>query len=179
MRTAAIGGTYLRIAEADWDDALDASFAQAAGGRWNAPASHNTLYLNADEVTARANLRANFAGLPYGPEDLNPAHAPHLVEVAVPTGEACELRTADGLAEVALPTTYPANADGDLVPWKDCQPIGARALAAGLDGIACRSTAEGGREELAFFPQAHRPPATQRNRHEFADWYWTVPDRPG
>lgn len=173
MRVCEIGGMYLRVADAGWADPLDATHAQRAGGRWNAPDTHATLYLNAGERTARANVRAQFAGLPYGPEDLDPAEAPHLVHVAVPEGHACELRTTDGLAEVGLPSTYPDDDRGDRVPWGTCQPIGAQAHAHGLDGVACRSAAAGGVEELAWFPREDRPSAAALERLEFPDWYWT------
>ncbi len=167
-----IGGAYLRVADANWADPLDSTFAQAAGGRWNAPNAHPVLYLNTDEQTARANVRAKFEGLPYGPEDLDPADAPHLVEVDVPHGEVCELRTDAGLAQLHLPTTYPLTADGSIVAWAACQPIGAQVYEAGLDGIACRSAAPGGDEELAWFPQPGRPEVKAGPRREFPDWYW-------
>lgn len=172
MIRAGIGGTYLRVADADWADPLDPSFAQATGGRWNAPNAYPVLYLNADERTARANVRAKFDGLPYGPEDLDPADAPHLVDVAVPDGEACELRTDASLTQAGLAATYPLEADGSIVPWETCQPIGARVHGAGLDGIACRSAAPGGEEELAWFPQPGRPEVSAGPRREFPDWYW-------
>lgn len=173
MRLTDIGGTYLRVADAEWVDPLDTSFAQADGGRWNAPGAHPVLYLNADETTARANVRAKFTGLPYGPEDLDPADAPHLVEVAVPEGRACELRTDDGLTAVGLPTTYPQYPNGEPVDRDVCQPIGARIYEDERDGIACRSAATGGGEELAWFPQPRRPTASALRRHEFPDWYWS------
>lgn len=172
MNQTEIGGTYLRVADANWTDPLDSSFAQASGGRWNAPGAHPVLYLNADERTARANVRAKYEGLPYGPEDLDPADAPHLLDVVVPQGDACELRTDGGLGQLALPATYPRTADGSFVPWTVCQPIGAQVYEAGLDGIACRSAAPGGDEELAWFPQADGPSVSAGIRREFPDWYW-------
>lgn len=165
-------GSFLRVAEADWTDPLDTSFSQLGGGRWNAPRTHPTLYLNADEVTARANVRAKFRRLPYGPEDLDPADAPHLVEVAVPAGQACELRTDDGLVAVGLPATYPVDRIGESVSWDACWPIGAQAYEGELDGVACRSAAPGGLEELAWFPQPGRPVPSILTRREFPDWYW-------
>jgi hypothetical protein len=172
MNLAEIGGTYLRVADADWTDPLDSSFAQRQGGRWNAPRSHPTLYLNADKGTAHANVRVKFAGLPYGPEDLDPAEAPHLVEVAVPDGVACELRTNEGLAAVGLPVTYPEDEDEEPVRWDVCQPIGAQAYEQQHDGVACKSAAPGGIEELAWFPLPRRPEVSVLRRHEFPDWYW-------
>jgi len=167
-----IAGTYFRVADADWADPLDSNFAQASGGRWNAPNAHQVLYLNANDQTARANVRAKFEGLSYGPEDLDPADAPRLVDVDIPHGEACELRTDEGLSQLGHPSTYPLAVDGSIVPWATCQPIGAQVHEAGLDGIACRSAAPGGHEELAWFPQPGRPDVSAGTRREFPDWYW-------
>lgn len=175
MNLTEVGGTYLRVADPDWSDPLDSNFAQTAGGRWNAPGAHPVLYLNADEQTARANVQAKFDGLPYGPEDLDPADAPHLIDVVVPDGEACELRTDAGLAEVALPATYPQMTDGSIVSWAACQPIGAQVYEAGLVGVACRSAAPGGVEELAWFPQPDSPAVSAGPVREFPDWYWGTP----
>lgn len=172
MKLTDIGGTYLRVADADWIDPLETDFSQVMGGRWNAPGTHPALYLNVDKATAHANVRANFHGLPYGPEDLDPADAPHLVEVAVPDGQGCEVRTDEGLAAVGLPTSYPQMATGDPVSWGDCQLVGALVHEQELDGVACRSAAPGGVEELAWFPQSGRPVAAVLDRHEFPDWYW-------
>ncbi len=172
MISTPIGGTYSRVADPDWADPVDASFAMEAGGRWNAPGSHPVLYLNADVVTARANVAAKFVGLPYGPEDLAPEAGPHLVDVAVPDGTAWELRSDDGLVAVGLPTTYPDDGHGGTVGWEACQPIGATAHQEGSDGIACRSAAPGGTHELAWFPRASRAAAAVLGRRSFTGWYW-------
>lgn len=167
-----IGGLYLRVAEADWSDPLDTTFAEDRGGRWNAPGSYPVLYLNADRETARANVRAKFAGLPYGPEDLDPIDAPHLVEVVVPDGRGCDLRPDVGLAAVGLPVTYPDDGSGQVVGWGPSQAVGLEAYDRGLDGVACRSAAPGGHDELAWFPRPDRPRASAGGRFEFPDWYW-------
>lgn len=167
-----IGGSYLRVADANWSDPLDASFAKDHGGRWNAPGSYPVLYLNADRETARANVRAKFAELPYGPEDLDPLDAPHLVEVMVPDGRGCDVRPDAGLAAVGLPTTYPDDGSGQLVGWGPCQTVGREAHERDLDGVACRSAAPGGNEELAWFARPERRQASAGARLEFPDWYW-------
>lgn len=175
MNLADIGGTYLRVADPDWADPLETSYGKQTGGRWNAPDTHPTLYLNANRQTARAYVQHKHQGLPYGPEDIDPAQGPHLVEVSVPDGTAAELRTDAGLHAVGLPASYPLGDDGQPVPWSACWPIGARAFADQLDGIACRSATAGGTEELAWFAQPTRPSATALSRSEFPDWYWTTP----
>ena len=173
-----IGGTYLRLADPGWVDPLDATFAASSGGRWNpapgAPGTPSggilTLYLNADMQTARANARARLKGLPYGPEDLDPATAPVLVDVSVPDGQGWDLRFDEGLAAVALAETYPVAADGTPIGWARCQPIGLDAWRNGADGIACRSAAEGGNEELAWFGR-NKGPVSSTPR-SFDVWYW-------
>lgn len=60
---------------------MDPVSAAHEGGRWNPPGSFGVLYLNLGEDVARANVARLFAGLPYGPEDLDPDTAPMLVEV--------------------------------------------------------------------------------------------------
>lgn len=67
-----------------------------------------------------------FVGLPYGPEDLDPATAPLLVGVDVPDGEATDAYTEAGLASLGLSATYPHDTTGDVIPHHTCQPIGRR-----------------------------------------------------
>lgn len=87
------GHEWHRICEASWADPLDATFAEAHGGRWNPPGSWRTLYLNEDLVTARLNLDLFIAGWPYEPEDLNDTSGPHLAVATVPRNQAvtCQL----------------------------------------------------------------------------------------
>ena len=58
MRTEILpeGHVWFRIAEKDWTDPLDPTYAAVRGGRWNPPNSHPTLYFNEDRITARLNL---------------------------------------------------------------------------------------------------------------------------
>jgi hypothetical protein len=169
VRTTPIDGVYYRVADPDWADALDPSFAAArAGQRWN-PAGLPCLYLNRDESTARANVARRFVGLPYGPTDLDPATAPLLVEVDLPAGVAADAATDEGLVDLGLPTTYPLDRHGQPVPHATCQPIGRRVFDVGLDGIDCRSAAPGGGRELAWFPRDAA--AIERRRRPFDEWW--------
>ncbi len=129
------------------------------------------MYLNADLRTARANARAKLNGLPYGPEDLDPATAPLLVDVNIPDGEAWDLRSDEGLAAVGLPNTYPLDASGKEIGWGVCQPIGLEAWESESDGVACRSAADGGTEELAWFVRTLAASATAPR--SFDEWYWS------
>ncbi|MDA8068433.1 MAG: hypothetical protein M0T77_07460 [Actinomycetota bacterium] len=83
MLTVQRGGRYHRVADPSWQDPLDGTYAAHNGGRWNAPASHPAVYLCATIPVARAIVNHNLAGLPYGPEDLQPAAAPLLLDVHV------------------------------------------------------------------------------------------------
>ena len=166
------GGVYVRVADPDWGDPLSGEYAKERGGRWNAPGSFPVVYLNGDERVARANVLFRFAGLPYGPEDLEPSAAPVLVSTAVPEDEFIDVVTGAGCAAAGLPATYPTAADGGAVPHEVCQPVGQTAWEAGSPGIACRSAAPAappGGEELARFDRGERLMPLEIRR--FADWF--------
>lgn len=167
--TSPIGGRYFRVVDWHWHDPLDASHAaRPPGGRWNA-AGMQCLYLNADVETARANVRQRFAGRPISIEDVDPAIAPHLVEVEIPFGTAADAFSDAGLKALGLPDTYPHGHDETIVPHSKCQPIGYSAFAAGLNGIDCRSAAPGGTRELAWFPDTDAPRLLSRRPHP--EWW--------
>ncbi len=153
MLEVAIGGRCLRVADPDWTDPLDATFAaQPPGQRWNPPGLE-CLYLNRDHVTARANVARLYEDKPYGPEDLDPATAPTLIEVTIPDGVAADAYTSAGLTDLGLPVSYPLDGSGVIITHAVCQPLGQGALDAGLDGVEARSAATGGDRELAWFPK--------------------------
>ena len=169
MLTVPIGGLYYRVADPDWADPLDPSFASVhPGQRWNPPGLA-CLYLNHDMATAHANVMRRFAGLPYGPEDLDPVTAPLLVGVDVPVGEAADAYTTAGLAAAGLPTTYPYDTAGEPIPHRVCQPVGRTAYHARLDGVDCRSAASGNGRELAWFPRGAT--ASETSRLVFSHWW--------
>ncbi len=169
MNTTPIGGRYYRVANPEWADPVDASFAaRFPGQRWNPPGL-SCLYLNHDVATARANVYRQFRGLPYSPESLEPAMAPQLVEVEIPSGQAADAHSDEGLAAVGLPATYPQDPSGGVVPHEVCQPIGQAAHDANLDGVDYRSAAPGGTRELAWFPR-HTPPVPTALR-PFDQWW--------
>lgn len=168
MQTVPIAGVYYRVADPDWADPLDPLFAAAQGQRWNPPGLP-CLYLNRDEATARANVLRLYVGLPYGPEDLDPATAPLVLEVEVPDGTAADAFTDDGLLALGLPTTYPTDVHGALVPRDVCQRIGQSVFDGGLDGVDCRSAAVGGDRELAWYPRDAA--VTVVTRRAFEEWW--------
>lgn len=169
------GWCWWRIAEAGWTDPLDPAYARARGGRWNPPDSFPTLYLNEDQVTARANLRRFIADWPYEPEDLRADNGPVLVGATLPRDQTvADAHTPAGLAALDLPASFPRLRDGSLVGHDRCQPIGAAVHAAGLRGIRARSaqTPDGAGRELAWFPAGARSRARRVRVLGFADWFW-------
>jgi hypothetical protein len=166
------GGEYNRLAEPNWEDPLDTSFARSTGGRWNPPGSFEVLYLNRDERVARLQADHRLAGQPYGIEDLEPAGQHDLVVVDVPEAERLDCVTDRGLEAVGLPSSYPRSPDGEMVGHDVCQEIGQRAYDAAHTGIACRSAATGATpsdEELALFvPHAA---LDVKERRRFNAWY--------
>ena len=169
------GHTWWRIADPQWHDPLDPSFAQRQGGRWNPPGSFPTLYVNEDRVTARLNLRAFIAQWPYEPEDLRDDNGPILVGATLPRNQrVCDAHSRAGVRAAGLPAAYPVDASGNLVPRTRCQPIGIEAKAARLRGIRARSaqTRDGAGRELAWFPSSTRSIARRLRTQGFDYWFW-------
>ncbi len=177
MRTIARGGAYVRVADPSWRNPLDGAFAQAAGGRWNAPGAFKVVYLCRSVSVARAVVFQQLEPHPYGPEDLNPSTAPVLVQASVRRERFADAVSARGLESMGLPGSYPRDGRGRIVAWSRCRPLGEEAWAAGHPGIACRSaapTAPAGGEELAWFQRGRRRLRARRTR-PFAEWFW-APD---
>ncbi|WP_419945022.1 RES domain-containing protein [Candidatus Poriferisodalis sp.] len=167
--TSGIGGRYLRVVDWRWRDPLDASHsARPPGGRWNPPGLQ-CLYLNADIDTARANALSRFDDRPVNIHDVDPASAPHLVEIEIDDGTALDAFTSQGIAAAGLPAGYPTGTDGRTVPRSQCQPIGHQAHSVGLNGVDCRSAAVGGNRELAWFPDTGN--ARMISRKPMNEWW--------
>lgn len=166
------GHRWLRVADSDWVDPLDASFAAERGGRWNPPGSYPTLYLNEDLTTARAQVTALLAGSPVEPDDLDAgfdlvlATLPRSQDVADAVGD-------DGLRAVDLPVTYPRYRNGQPVRHDVCHTIGEQVHGAGLRGVHARSAAteDGSGRELAWFPARASSRASMVERLLFRDWW--------
>ena len=127
MRTLRRDGTYFRLAEPDWIDPLDASTlsARAADGPARRVRCHLPQRQRAHQSATAAD---NLAGLPYGPEDLDPSEQDDLVTVEVPTRAHFDWISEGVLAAVALPASYPRHCNGGPVTDATCQPIGRRAF---------------------------------------------------
>ena len=169
------GHSWLRIADAEWSDPLDPTYAQRKGGRWNAPGSHATLYLNEDILTARVNLIAFVSRWPYEPEDLRNDTGPVLVEARLPRHQTVvDVHTADGVAAVGLPNTYPLARSGEVIPHERCQLVGSAVKEAEFRGVLCRSANQplGAGRELAWFPASRRSRATHLGSTPYEDWFW-------
>jgi hypothetical protein len=173
MRRVRRGGAYFRIADLGWADPLSAVYSLTRGGRWNRPGSFRVLYLNRDLQTSRANLARKFTGRPYGPEMLDPAQGPVLIETTVTDTGFVDAVTDEGCVDLGLPVTYPLDDEGKEVGGDRCQPIGSRAWDAGKSGIACRSAATHDRagEELALFVRAGEPALPVDRRLAFDAWF--------
>jgi hypothetical protein len=171
MPTLRRGGTYFRLADPGWIDPLDASYSRRTGGRWNPPGA---FYLNDGVPTSRLQVLHKLAGLPYGPEDLDPSEQHDLITMEVPTLTHLDCISDDGLASVALPASYPRHRNGRPVTHATCQPIGQRAYQRQLAGVACRSAAANAtpdNQELALFDRATGPHPTATERTPFAAWW--------
>ena len=166
---------WLRIADRDWKDPLDPLFAARRGGRWNSRGGHLTLYLNEDVTTARVNLMTFVADWPYEPEDLRNDTGPILVSARLPRRQlVADAHSAEGLAELGLPPSYPVDKGGSPIGHDLCQPIGDRVHAKGLRGVLCRSanSLHGAGRELAWFPATARSRATVVSILPFTVWFW-------
>lgn len=191
MRTGHCEGRFVRVADPDWDNPLDGTWAQRRGGRWNAPGSHATVYLNGSLAVARVNARAmlrrrTLAGMPFGFEDLDPAGLPVLVTTRIAPSEVCECVTDEGVIEAGLPVSYPLDESGAVVAHARCQPVGAAAVAAGLCGVWARSAAavsggdgpvgvsvDSADAELAWFPVNGGELVVDGRPVPFDEWFWT------
>ena len=174
MRTIRRGGEYLRIADPGWADYLDGRYARERGGRWNPRRSFPVVYLNRSVAVARANLYRKLANQPYGPEDLDPEHAPLLVTTQVRPARYADVITNRGCESAGLPTTYPRDSRGREVGWMAWQAVGQAAWDAALAGVACRTaarTAPPGGEELAWFQRGGRRLRATRTL-TFEEWFW-------
>lgn len=161
------------MADPDWLDPLDPSFAAEHGGRWNPPGSFLTLYLNEDLMTARAQVIALLAGSPVEPDDLDPGF--DLVVGTLPRSQnVADGLSDEGLRRLGLPATYPRFANGRPVRHEACQPVGVEIHEAGLRGVHARSaaTADGEGRELAWFPARATSRASLVSRLPFDDWWF-------
>jgi RES domain-containing protein len=168
---------WYRVADSAWTDPLDPTYADRAGGRWNAPGDGPTLYLNADRETARAQIPRMLRGTAIDVEDLRDDAPFVLVPVRLPARQRVADATTDtGLTALGLPRSYPARRDGTEVPWSVCRRSAAVVRRARLRGVLARSAALPDGRELAWFP-ARTARATSAGATEaFATW--RHPDAP-
>jgi hypothetical protein len=162
------------VADPDWADPLDSTWAERLGGRWNPPGSFRTLYLNVDPTTARSQLTKLLRGSPVRVEDLDDG-AYVLVAATLPRNQTCAEALSDaGLMALGLPASYPLDRRGHTIPRGTCQPVGQEARSRALRGVACRSaaTADGHGRELAWFPATTRSHAhlVWERPLELGDW---------
>lgn len=164
------GGTYYRIANPQWVDPLATEYAKRNGGRWNPSGTFGALYLNATVEVAAANARWKHRNRAIKLFDLKASARPILVTLDVPSLQALDAVSDEGLRGNGFTTAYPEGAS-----TAQCQRVARAAFDEGVRGVACRSAAEavGGRwlgEELALFDTAAAPREIAPRR-AFADWY--------
>lgn len=168
---------WYRVANEDWGDPLDPTFAEHYGGRWNPPGSFPALYLNEDIETAQAQIHRMLNGYPVHPDDLDDLEAPYvLIAATLPTRQVVADAVTDvGLDGLGLPATYPLDADDATVPHKTCQPIGSSVRDEGLRGVHTRSavTPDGTGRELSWFPARRSSKATPIGETlSFSQWWY-------
>jgi len=169
------GHEWLRVADPEWDDPLDPSYAARRGGRWNPPGSFPVLYCAEDVVTARLNVAEFARPWPYQPGDLRPDAGPVLVSLILPRRQrVADVHSPAGVRAAGLPKGYPRDDLGRPVGREACRPVGVAAHDARLRGVRCRSarSPEGAGRELAWFPATSRSRATPVRVEPFDDWYW-------
>ena len=162
------GRIWLRVADPEWQDPLDPSYAAERGGRWNPPNSFETLYLNGDVATARMQIEKLLEGSPVRIDDLDD-DAWVLIAARLPRDQDCLDAVSDeGVTAAGLPGTYPCDSDGAVIGHAFTQAVGRTAHEERLRGVWCRSacSADGRGRELAWFP------ATSRSR---AHAVWRTP----
>ncbi len=170
------GHHWLRVADSEWVDPLDPTFAQENGGRWNPPGSFATLYLNEDLHTARAQIVALLRDSPIEPDDLDAGY--DLVVATLPRSQdVADAIDEDGLKLLGLPETYPRYRNGRPVKHEVCQHIGVTVNDAGLRGVHARSAAieDGTGRELAWFPARESSRATLQERFSYREWWHGSP----
>lgn len=131
------------------------------------------LYLNQTVHLSRMFVAHKLRGEPYGPEDLDPESGPILVDVELAPAAYVDVVSDVGCLAVGLPSSYPADGSGDLIPHSVCWPIGQEAWHQGEKGVACRSSTRGASrsdEELAWFQREERLRA--RAIRLYADWFF-------
>jgi hypothetical protein len=172
MRHIERGGSYLRVADPNWEDPLSGKYAREVGGRWNPPGAFEVVYLNANRQVARAQVRHKLESRGIRPEDLDPAQGPVLIHTSVAKQPYVDAVTDRGLSSLGLPKDYPLDDRGNPVPHSVCQPIGERAWNDGEPGIACRSVASAptAGEELAYFNLDKK--LKVKGEETFANWFW-------
>ncbi len=126
--------------------AVDGTYAQREGGRWNPPGSFPVLYTSCTEAVAIANLRHRYRGSPFQPWELDEADQADLYGLDVDQDRLVDAVSNAALAGIGLPSTYPDNVGHEIT-----RPIGARLYAETNAGVWCRSAADRTGEEVALF----------------------------
>lgn len=164
---------WLRVADPEWAAPLDTQHSYEHGGRWNRHQARHTLYLCADEASARAQISRLLAGRFAVPEDLRDDFAVLLTAQLPDDQTVADIHTASGVAAVDLPPTYPLESDGTVVPPSLCQTIGDAVADQHLHGVHTRSattTARAQDAELAWFPSPETRAEQSTPSRYYGEW---------
>ena len=132
---------WLRVAARNSVNPLDPAWAAMQGGRWNPPNACPTLCLTADVRTAQLRIERLCEDMPFSPEDPSD-DAYTLVLLRLPTPQrAADAVSAQGLAALGLPSSYPLGSDGKVIDRAECQEMGKHVRELRLNGVWCRSAA--------------------------------------
>jgi RES domain-containing protein len=166
-----------RLVRAKHPDAMDTSYSQRSGGRWNPKGTFPVLYTACSVRVARAIVRDLFAAGLVDPEDLMPGEQPELAHVAW-SGQVVDVAAAAGVAAAGFVADYPRGV-GHAVT----QPKGVAWHAGKREGVVCRSASEErlGRTdwsgdcslwgETAIFIDKAATQPRQLRRQGFAEWW--------
>ncbi len=163
---------WLRVASPDWANPLDPGWAGVYGGRWNPPNAFPTLYLSADVQSAQLQIERLCVGMPFSSEDLSDDAYTLVLSRLPPAQRAADAVSAQGLASMGLPASYPLGSDGKVIDHAVCQPIGKQVRSLRLNGVWCRSaaSADGRGRELAWFPGTRTAQPLRKPPISFGQW---------
>ncbi|MEA1902049.1 MAG: hypothetical protein U9N56_00825 [Actinomycetota bacterium] len=131
------------------------------------------IYFNGTVQLARLCVSHKLRDQPYGPEDVDPQTGDVLATVDLPTQEYVDVVTDGGCLAAGLPTSYPMDDKGRVIPHQTCRPIGVEAWRTDEHGIACRRATVGAvpdDEELAWFQRGSA--LTPDRTVGFTNWFF-------
>jgi RES domain-containing protein len=159
------GPVYRYINHRDTDP-LDGRPSMRRGGRWNAPGTFAVVYTSCSLDVAVANLWRRYEGEVAQPWEESEEEQADLYEIQIDQAGLVDLVSADGIAGVGLPSTYPSG-----VSHATTRPIGRRLHRERRPGIWCRSAALASGEEVALFTDFASRGRVARPPRRLWEWF--------